>query len=81
VCATVFFVCTLALAYLSSYRPEPTTGGGASVLDRALPAASAPAASAPAQIPGAIPGAIPGGAAPAVPAPAAPAASGAIPAR
>jgi preprotein translocase subunit SecG len=81
VCATVFFVCTLALAYLSSYRPEPATGGGASVLDRALPAASAPAASAPAQIPGAIPGAIPGGAAPAVPAPAAPAASGAIPAR
>ncbi|WP_157264556.1 preprotein translocase subunit SecG [Azohydromonas aeria] len=81
VCATVFFVCTLALAYISNSRPAEPTSGGASVLDRAVPAASAPAASAPSQIPGAIPGAIPGGAAPAVPAPVAPAASGDIPAR
>ncbi|WP_066333350.1 preprotein translocase subunit SecG [Azohydromonas lata] len=77
-CATVFFVCTLALAYLSSYRPTPAANGGTSVLDQGVPAASAPAASAPAQVPGAIPGAIPGAAAPAVPAPAA---SDAIPAR
>lgn len=81
VCATVFFVCTLALAYLSNYRgTEPAANGGGSVLDRAVPAASAPAASAPGQIPGAIPGV----AAPAVPAPAAvpaPVASDAAPAR
>ena len=80
-CATVFFVCTLALAYLSNYRgAEPAANGGGSVLDRAVPAASAPAASAPVQIPGAVPGAIPGVAAPAVPAPA-PVASDAAPAR
>jgi preprotein translocase subunit SecG len=70
VCASVFFVCTLALAYLSNYRGEQPATGAASVLDRASVPASAPAASAPAQIPGAIPGAIPGVAAPAVPAPA-----------
>ena len=50
-CATVFFACTLALAYFghasASKRPEST-----SVLERAAAAASAPAASAPvAQIP------------------------------
>ena len=73
ICASVFFVCTLALAYLSGSRPEPVSSG-ASVLDRAVPAASAPAASAPGQIPGAIPPAV----APAVPAPVAPAASDAI---
>ena len=71
VCATVFFVCTLALAYLSNARPVEPAGGGASVLDRAAVPASAPAASAPAAIPGAIPSAIPGSTAPAVPAPAA----------
>jgi preprotein translocase subunit SecG len=80
VCATVFFVCTLALAYLSNYRGAQPAASGASVLDRAAVPASAPAASAPAQIPGSIPGAIPGVAAPAAPAPA-PEASGAIPAR
>ena len=50
-CATVFFACTLALAYFghasATRRPEST-----SVLERAAAAASAPAASAPvAQIP------------------------------
>ena len=52
VCAAVFFICTLALAYFSNDRSRPSTG---SVLDR--PAISAPAASEPvtgaAQIPGA----------------------------
>ena len=52
VCATLFFVCTLALAYLSNQDGAPSVGG--SVLDRA-PAASAPApsdAGAASQIPG-----------------------------
>ena len=56
VCATVFFVCTLALAFMSAGgRPQP---GGNTVLDRPAAAASAPV------IPGAvIPGAtIPGAA-------------------
>jgi preprotein translocase subunit SecG len=44
VCAAVFFVCTLALASLSS---EPAHTSSGSVLDRA-PAAVAPAASVPA---------------------------------
>ena len=51
VLATVFFLCTLALAYLGSYRP-PEAG---SVLERAAVPATSPAAgaSAPAtQIPG-----------------------------
>ena len=52
-CATVFFVCTLALAYMANSRPVGS--GGGSVLDRAAPAA--PAASEPAagQIPGSTP--------------------------
>jgi preprotein translocase subunit SecG len=59
VCASVFFVCTLALAYFSNVRG---TNGGGSVLDRAVPelAASAPAAAASTGadlIPGAGPGA------------------------
>jgi preprotein translocase subunit SecG len=65
VCATVFFACTLTLAYLGS-RPGDATDGG-SVLDRG--AAPAPAASAPT-----IPGAASAAAADA--APAVPAASG-----
>ena len=52
VCAAVFFVCTLALASLSSSRP---VSSGASVLDRpaagAMPAVSVSASGA-AQIPG-----------------------------
>ncbi len=54
VCAAVFFVCTLALAFVSNDRSPRGTGGG-SVLDRpaeATPAASAPAAGA-ALVPGA----------------------------
>ena len=73
VCAAVFFVCTLALAYLSSGGTRSAIGGG-SVLDRPAPAASAPAG----QIPGAAPipalPAAPGASGAAVPA--APAASG-----
>ena len=51
--ATVFFLCTLALAYGSSRSNAPLAAGGeGSVLDRAAPSASAPAT-------GAIPGAAP----------------------
>ena len=48
-CATVFFVCTLGLAYFGTPRQAPT--GGSSVLERAVPAdagASAAIPSAPA---------------------------------
>ena len=63
--ATVFFVCTLALAYMSnvnSSRSAGPAGGGSSVLDRPGNAASAPATGA---IPGAVPAAIPATAVPA----------------
>jgi preprotein translocase subunit SecG len=81
VCATVFFICTLALAYMASTGSGRAEATGGSVLDRAAPAASAPA---PGTIPGAIPGAAPStGTVPAAPAaaPAAPASApaGAIP--
>jgi preprotein translocase subunit SecG len=90
VCAAVFFLCTLTLAYTSNDRSGSSSG---SVLDR--PASAAPAASLPAtgaaQIPGAAsaPAVAASAAAaidvPAVPAaPAAPAASsgaGAVPAK
>jgi preprotein translocase subunit SecG len=68
VLAAVFFVCTLALAYFGNLRTVDT--GGNSVLDRAVPAAPAPAASgAAAQIPATTaPAAIPGAIAPAAPA-------------
>jgi preprotein translocase subunit SecG len=70
-CATIFFICTLALAYLG------TSGGvkrdvGGSVLDKPAMAASAPASGA---VPGAIPGAIPGAVPGAVPAALTPAAA------
>jgi preprotein translocase subunit SecG len=72
-CATVFFICTLMLALLASQgagRGVPGTGG-ATILDRAAPAASEAAAG---QIPGAAP------AAPALaPAPAAAPAASAAP--
>jgi preprotein translocase subunit SecG len=69
VCATVFFVCTLALAFMAA-GGKPQAGGN-TVLDR--PAAAASAASAPV-IPGAvIPGAVIPGAASAPAAPASPA--------
>jgi preprotein translocase subunit SecG len=70
VCATVFFVSTLALAFMSN-SVSGRVDSGNSVLDRAAPAASAPAPT----------GAIPGAAlAPAVTLPATPAASAAAPA-
>ena len=73
VLATVFFVCTLALAYFSGVRPV----GSASVLDR--PAVTAPAGAASGTATGPAP--IPTGASPApVVVPAAPTASGAAPA-
>ena len=80
VCAAVFFVCTLSLAYTANDRPRAATAG--SVLDRPAGGASAPAsaASGAAQIPGARPAVPASGAVPVV-APAAvtaaPSASGA----
>ena len=63
-CATVFFVCTLALAFMGNATSMRGANAGGSVLDRAAtPAASAPTT-----------GAIPGAAVPAPIAPAAPAA-------
>jgi preprotein translocase subunit SecG len=58
--ATVFFVTTLALAYLGTSGKRGATGGS-SILDRVAPAASAPAASGstPA-VPGALQSAVPG---------------------
>ena len=80
VCAAVFFVCTLALAFFSNDRARPSTG---SVLDR--PAVLAPAASEPATGAAQIPAATASAAlaAPAVvPAPAAtPSGAGAVPAK
>ena len=75
--ATVFFVCTLALAYMSnanSSRSAGPAGGGSSVLDRPANAASASATGAvPGAIPGAVPGAVPGALPTVIPAPAVPA--------
>ena len=69
VCASVFFVCTLTLAYLSNSVSARAPSSGASVLDRAaIPAASAPLVAAPGA-----------SAAPVVPAPAA--SAGVIPTR
>jgi preprotein translocase subunit SecG len=62
VCASVFFVATLALAFMADVRP--VAAGGSSVLDQAAPASTEPA-------PAAIPGDVPAPAAPSVPAPAA----------
>jgi len=65
-CAAVFFACTLALAFSSNEgRASAPLGGGGSVLDRAAPAASAPAAVIPGVAPAAslpqtgVPAAIP----------------------
>jgi preprotein translocase subunit SecG len=66
VCATIFLLCTLALAFAGT---TGTKRGGGSVLDQAGPAASAPAAT-PAPAAGVIPGAAPV-VTPGVPAPAA----------
>ena len=79
--ATVFFVCTLALAYMSnvdSSRSVGPAGGGSSVLDRPSNSASAPVQGA---IPGVIPGATQGGATPAaISTPAQPAVPAPVPA-
>lgn len=81
VAALIFFVATLALAYLGS-RPATGTGG---VMDR-LPVPAAPAAP-PSDVPGApaaapVPGAdVPGAPAQSAPAPAAPAQGGEQPAQ
>ncbi len=72
VLASVFFVCTLALAYMGNTRAlAPSDAQRSSVLERAAPAASEPAAAA--QIPGAVAPPAP------APAPAAGAGSAAIP--
>jgi len=75
-CATVFFICTLALALMASTGVGRATGGSGaeSILDRAAPTETAPG-----QIPGAAPATLPGGAPAAQgtePAPAVPAAGG-----
>ena len=59
-CASVFFVCTLALAYLGTAPGARASGSGASVLDR--PAGSpiqtpAPAGAVPSAVPSATPAA------------------------
>jgi preprotein translocase subunit SecG len=73
VCATLFFVCTLALAFMSNSTSMRSVGSGSSVLDSAAPSASAPAAAASAAgaVPSAIPSAIPAAASASAPAPAA----------
>jgi preprotein translocase subunit SecG len=59
-CATVFFVCTLALAYGSSNGTRSSVRDGGSVLDRAAPAASgADSGAIPGSTPGSIPGSVP----------------------
>ena len=76
--ATVFFCCTLALAYLgTSTSGRGGVGGGASVLDRPAPAASEPAANV---IPGAIPAVAPAAVPAAAPLAVSPAASAPVPA-
>jgi len=56
ICAGIFFICTLALAFMSNSASMRGTSSGASVLDRAAAPASAPVAPA-AAIPGAVPAA------------------------
>ncbi|HET9978785.1 MAG TPA: preprotein translocase subunit SecG [Burkholderiaceae bacterium] len=67
VCATLFFACTLALAFMNNSTSMQSVSKGGSVLDAPAAAASAPATPAPAN--GAVPAAVPS----AVPAPAIPA--------
>ncbi|MEO7245265.1 MAG: preprotein translocase subunit SecG [Rubrivivax sp.] len=64
-CATVFFVATLALAFMSNQRGSAAPAGGGSVLDRAVPAASAASGVGSGQMPelGAPPAAAPSAAA------------------
>ena len=80
VCAAIFFACTLALAYFSNDRAQPSSG---SVLDR--PVTSAPAASVPLSGAALVPAAASGSStttAASMPAPAAAASgAGAVPSR
>ena len=62
-CASVFFICTLALTYMGSTGGATRATTGGSVLDSAAPATSAPAAV------GVIPSVAPSASAAAVPAP------------
>jgi preprotein translocase subunit SecG len=55
VCATVFFVTTLVLAFMANSGGGARSSSSESVLDRAAAAASAPSAPAQATIPGAAP--------------------------
>jgi preprotein translocase subunit SecG len=55
-CATVFFICTLTLAYMGNGGSGGRSKAGGSVLDSAAPVASAPATGA---IPGVVPVAAP----------------------
>lgn len=55
VCATVFFVTTLVLAFMANSGGGARSSSSESVLDRAAAAASAPSAPAQATIPGAVP--------------------------
>ena len=64
VAATLFFGCTLGLAFLANGNPSAASSGADNALDRAPVVAPAPAASGAAAIPGAV-------VAPAVTAPAA----------
>ena len=76
VCAAVFFVCTLALAFISNDRTRAAGGSALDAPGGARAGCSAPPAQGATQIPGAAP--LPAVPAAAVPAPAlpAPAASG-----
>lgn len=58
VCATLFFICTLGLAFMSG-KPSARSGAGGSVLDQPAPAAAGAASGAAAPAAGVIPGAIP----------------------
>ena len=79
VCAAVFFVCTLSLAYTANDRPRASSA--TSILDRPRNAASTPvaAASGAAAIPGPASGAAPGSVPRPAPTPAAASGAGAIP--
>jgi preprotein translocase subunit SecG len=74
-CATVFFVCTLALAAGAHVGKGSAAGEAPSVLDRAGPAASAAAGAIPGAAPQPAPAAVPAAASavPGVPAPVMPA--------
>ena len=73
VCAAVFFVCTLSLAFFSNSATMRAPTEGSSVLDRAAAPASAPQPAAMAS--GALPGNVPAGLPAPMTAPAAAAAS------